>query len=524
MTFNPIPMKTVNCKSRLLFIACMFFLQAVLAQTSGRVVINEYMPWTSNGCGTTSEFIELLNFGPGPIDIGCYVITTGTYSITIPPNTILYPGDYFVLAGQDYLPDNCANIDSVGRGVTADLNWNTCGCTNVPIPASGDGLMSDGGSANTPLVLFDPSLNVVDAVVRSLPAEPSSMINTSTVDGMCSQKSFNLGAIPVVYEQLGMSAGRGNSFARTVDGDCGWVKDPQQSANASNNRSGDVTDIRYTFSLINPMDCENQGGRVSIFVEHSNYASIFPMNFTFAIDKNADGIFDLDDDYTTYLDSTPPSIEVTNLPIGHYKITISSVMGCYLKSFEFTILECTPALPVRLESFTYTGTGNGKHSLGWKINGAQSLQKIVVQKAKQGQAFENDKTISVGAASSQTFKTEITNDGHRLFRLQMVTKEGRAFYSPIISAPLGIASTKVWPNPANDILHLQLPLVTTPGMYSYVFFNSSGSVSYKGQLTLKKNQSSYSIPVGHLSPGIYQLQFIDVVANTQPIPFRFVKH
>ena len=60
----------------------------------GKVVINEYMSWPSNGCGVTSEFIELLNYGPGPMNIGCYIITEGDYSITIPANTILQPGAF----------------------------------------------------------------------------------------------------------------------------------------------------------------------------------------------------------------------------------------------------------------------------------------------------------------------------------------------------------------------------------------------------------------------------------------------
>ena len=72
--------------------------------TQGRVLINEYLSWPANSCSVTSEYIELYNFGPGPVDIGCYVLTDGDYSITIPPNTIIQPGQYFVIAGQNSLP------------------------------------------------------------------------------------------------------------------------------------------------------------------------------------------------------------------------------------------------------------------------------------------------------------------------------------------------------------------------------------------------------------------------------------
>jgi len=145
-------------KANLPFIRTSFFLAILVltktsfSQTQGKVVINEYMPWTSNGCGTTSEFVELMNFGPGPVNIGCYILTTGIYSVTIPPNTIINPGQFYVLAGRDFIPNDCANIDSISTGIHANLNWNTCNCTNTAIPQNGDGMMMDGGTSNTPLV------------------------------------------------------------------------------------------------------------------------------------------------------------------------------------------------------------------------------------------------------------------------------------------------------------------------------------------------------------------------------------
>src|SRR5687767_8213518 len=64
---------------------------------AGYVLLNEYMPWTTNTCSVNGEFIEMYNFGPGPMDIGCYIISDGDFSITIPPNTILNAGEFFVL-------------------------------------------------------------------------------------------------------------------------------------------------------------------------------------------------------------------------------------------------------------------------------------------------------------------------------------------------------------------------------------------------------------------------------------------
>jgi hypothetical protein len=182
----------------------------------GRVVINEFMPWS--GCNTASEFIELLNFGPGPMDIGCYIVTNGQYAITIPANTIIQPGEYFVLSGRDTLPTNCGNIDSA---VEVDLNWSTCNCTDKPVPTTGNGLLVNGGSSNEKVVLLDPNLNVLDAVSRSSTPSSSVSITTATAGGACTANTFNLGTMGVAYESINIATGIDNSFARRVDGDCG---------------------------------------------------------------------------------------------------------------------------------------------------------------------------------------------------------------------------------------------------------------------------------------------------------------
>jgi hypothetical protein len=519
-------MKTSPIKRVLLFLACLFLMQPMFSQSTGRVVINEYMPWTSNGCGTTAEFIELLNFGPGAVDIGCYIITTGQYSITIPSNTILQPGEFYVLAGQDFIPDDCANIDSTNKGVHADLNWNACKCTNAPIPTSGDGLMTDGGTSNTPLILFDPNLIIIDAVVRSLPAEPSTVLNSSTIGVKCRMKTFDIGMMPVVYEELGMSAGRGNSFARTTDGDCGWVKDSRQSANASNNRKGDVSDITYSFSLINAFSCDSTGGKVDIHVEHSNYGAVFPMSYTVAIDINNDGLFDINDEYTTFIDSTPPSIEASGLPIGHYRITVSSVKGCYLKTFEFSIFTCTQVLPVRLDYFKHIGQKDGRHQLQWKLQGIENLQRTSLQKAKRSNEFITDKIIDGSTAGSgeKIFFTDVAaDDSYKYFRLMIITKSGEIFYSPVVYAKSYFSENKIWPNPVMDNINLQLTSASLKTI-SYSVYNTTGKAVQKGSLLINKGQTLSTLDVERLMPGVYQLHLSSFTEDNQPISFRFVKH
>ena len=500
---------------------------AAVAQTTGRVVINEYMPRTSNACGVTSEFVELLNFGPGPVNISCYILTTGVYSVTIPPNTILQPGRFYVLAGQNSIPGNCANVD--GNPVTANLNWNTCNCTNQPIPTSNssEGMMADDGYS--PMVLLDPSLNVIDAVIRNLPGAATGPVTSSSVNGSCSAKTFTLGNMGINYEILGMAPGNQNSFARTRDGDCVWVKETQESGGATNNRTGRTSDIAYDFIPVNLTDCGENQGTISIFVKHANYASIFPMNYTIVRDSNNNGVFDFGDAYTTETVYEPPFIEIENLPVGRYIITVASSKGCYLETFgPFTITTCNPGtLPVRLAGFKNTGTRNGQHHLEWLLREVQNLQSIVVEKGTSdgrfvtetilsNEMFRGDKLYTYAATASPAFP---------LYRLKVTSKNGRSFYSPVINVASGTEPppVRISPNPATTDLRIQFT-----GRHlqkaAYTIYNSNGLAVKAGHLPLPDSENKASISLQSLMPGTYHLQLTGLSGQLQPISFRFVKH
>jgi hypothetical protein len=515
-----------SCIRLVCIAAILFFTKTVLAQSQGKVVINEYLPWTSNSCGVPSEFVELLNFGPGPVNIGCYILTTGIYSVTIPPNTILQPGQFYVLAGKDFISGNCANVDSSSTGVHANLNWNTCNCTNTTIPSasSSEGMMADDGYS--PLVLLDPSLNVIDAVVRGLPAKPSTTITTSSVSGACSSKTFNLGTRSISYEQLGMAPGNQNSYARSLDGDCNWLKQPNVSGNATNNRSGNTTDISYELDMVNPTSCDETGmGSVSIYVKHSNYASVFPMSYTIATDVNNDGVYDFSDSYATYSDDSPPFIEVDNLPVGKYRLTVYSVKGCYLKTFDFSIIPCNPStLPVRLVYFKQAAMPTtSQHQLEWLLQDVQNLQSIVVEKSMEGNRFVTDQILTnEQQRGDKVFSIPVAASPFTYYRLKVTTRSGHSFYSTVVRTTSGVTgAARVWPNPATDKLHLELPETGAQNL-AYTIFNTSGTVASKGNLQVKQGENApvISLPPS-MQPGVYHLQ---VTGGGQPISFRFVKH
>ena len=481
---------------------CLLF-PALLAGNSfsqGRVVINEYMPWTPSACGPSAEFIELLNFGPGPMNIGCYFLTDGDYAITIPPNTILQPGEFYVISGMDVIPYPCANIDST---IHTDLNWTTCNCTSATIPVTGDGFLTDGGYANEQLVLLDPLLNVVDAVVRSLPVEPSALITTSMAGG-CIPRSFDLDLMTINYETIGESAGRGNSFSRRLDGDCGWVKDPQQSGNATNNTPGDVSDVTYAFQYINSMGCPNNGA-VLVTVYAANYSNVFPMTYTLAFDADADGIFESTDTYTTGTVTNPNTIAINNLVPGMYRLTVGSVKGCNLRTFPFIIVNCHNVLAAQLTAFTVSRHSGGLRC-SWTLEKTTELSTVTIERSADGIHFMAWNNTAVPATGgSPWYFTQVYPDdlpGQQYFRLKMTSTQGSITYSTVVQLSAETGSLQCWPNPARDILNIQYPSAW-PATLTVI--SSNGICVIRERVPVSRLNQTIQLNLRSLATGMYRL-------------------
>lgn len=384
--------------------------------------------------------------------------------------------------------------------------------------------MQDDGYS--PLVLLDPSLKVIDAVVRGLPGAATGPVTSSGVGGGCTSKTFNIGSMNIDYEVLGMAPGTQNSYARTRDGDCVWVKETAESGGTTNNRSGRVSDISYQFDMVNPTDCGSDQGTVSIYVKHSNYAAVFPMTYTIVLDSNKDGVFGLTDQYRTDTVYNPPFIDITNLPKGTYMVTVASVKGCYLQTFgPFNIISCNPStLPVKLVYFKQAGSSNRQHQLEWLLQEVQNLQSIVVEKSADGEVFVTEKVlVNEKDRGPKLYAASVPEQASfPYYRLKITQKNGPSLYSPVINSAMGMPAgiNRVWPNPATNRLVVELAGRTNQ-VLPYTIFDVNGVAVGKGILPLSsgKNTGSISLPAS-LRTGVYQLQ----LHGQQLISFRFVKH
>jgi hypothetical protein len=504
-------LKLTGHYSAVLLFALLCFTQSVSAQ--GRVVINEFMAWS--GCTTTSEYIELMNFGPGPMNIGCYVVTNGKYSVTIPANTIIQPKQYFILSGQDILPQSCGNRDST---VHVDLNWTTCNCTNAPVPTTGDGFMKDGGNANEKVVLLDPAMNVIDAVSRDIPVSASFPITTPALSGGCTSHTFDLSTMPISYESINNATGIDNSYSRKVDGDCGWIKTPAISARAPN-KTNSTSSATYNFSTLSASECSGTTGSISIRVSATDVNSLFPMTYLLGYDADANGVFNANDQYTSGVDNSSPSIDISNLAYGQYRITVGSSSSCNLKTYDFFIFNCYGmVLPVKLLSFAYQGEENGNPVFRFRVDEASTLKNVVLE----GNDGGNYKPVA--SLYGPFSKNEITITANALFRsyrLRLSNQADVVSYSQEMAVPLQTASVHYWPNPVKDkiFISIDIPAKTT---VSYIILNATGGVIKKEERPVNAGKQTISIATDDLAKGFYYLKMTSVSLQ-QPLFISFLK-
>ena len=483
----------------LLCLAIMLLPAASKAQ--GRLVINEFMAWPGESCSVTAEFIELKNMGPGPMNIGCHVITDGDFAITIPANTILKPGEFYVLGGQDVINSPCANLS---KNITVNLNWTTCGCTNSAIPTTGEGLLTDGGSAGEQLVLFNPAGTIIDAVVREInKIESSSYITTKTTVG-CTGFSFDLDNLSIIYEEIGESQGRGNSFARKMDGDCDWVKETQQNGGTTNNIAGEAATLSMTETYTMNQNCNGGNATFTVTNTSPTPASFFPFTYILGYDNNGDGIFGTGDIFSNGSDNTAPSIQLTGLPLGSYDIVLEPAAGCNQKFFTFTLGPCA-TMPIKLKQFS--GSNNGKlNRFNIEIETDADMKMLTLESSFDGLKF--NRAASIPFADRVGLQNIVFNSeagAETYFRLSMTDDNNKTSYSNIVNLVRTSNNNQLFsiaPNPFTEFLGLS-QYTTKEDVLLINIMSPAGQVVLADRYALKVGQNNIRLLTSKLAKGLY---------------------
>ena len=486
----------------------LFFAGISAGKAQGRLVINEFLAWPGESCSVTSEFIELKNMGPGPMDIGCYVITDGDFAITIPANTILQPGEFYILGGQNTINAPCANVSS---NITVNLNWNTCGCTTGDIATAVGGLMTDGGSASEQLVLFNPSGTVIDAVIRKISGKETSANITTSSAGSCGTFTFDLDNLAIVYEEIGESQGRGNSFARKTDGDCVWIKETQQNGGTTNSAVGEASTL--SMSLLTTLNMNCTTGNAVFTVNNPSPSTFFPMAYTLGYDNNGDGQFTGTDTYATGTDNTSPSVDFSNLSLGSYNILLEPVSGCNYQFFTFELGPCA-TMDIKLKNFA--GSNLGKYNrFQIEIETDNDLKMLNLESGTDGRNFGNPAVVPFEKRKgNQVIQFNQESNGAQFFRLAMTDINGKIRYSKIINLTGTQESSqiKIAPNPFSEYIGLS-EFCSKEDLLQVNIISTAGQVMITEKFNMKPGQNNFRMVTSRLPKGIYLIQLKKMISG-----------
>lgn len=226
------------------------------------VLINEVMINPNNTCDgscmpSTAEWIELFNTCNTPVDISCYVITDGDFSVTIPSGSSIPANGYFV-------------IGSNNSGGAVNVNIATCGCTAGL--AAEIGILSNNAEQ---LLLLNSGGIQQDAIYWGAGQFPMNI--TSATLGSCAplivNRPNNTGFAVVPVANDGCSVGRTCDASATWQVKCGG----NISKGASNGMMG-VPAFSASNTNVCPGDCisftdNSQGNPISWFWNFSGAAT-----------------------------------------------------------------------------------------------------------------------------------------------------------------------------------------------------------------------------------------------------------
>jgi len=345
---------------------------------------------------------------------------------------------------------------------------------------------------------------IIDAVVRKIDNIETSSTITSRTTASCTGFSFDLDNLSIIYEEIGESQGRGNSFARKIDGDCVWVKETQQNAGATNNAAGEAATLTMTETYAINENCTGGSATFTVTNTSPTPASFFPFTYILGFDNNGDGIFGSGDLYTSGTDDTAPSIQLTGLALGSYDIVLEPATGCNQKFFTFNIGPCI-TMAIKLRQFT--GTNIGKFNrFNIDIETDADMKMLVLESSLDGKKFNKVADIPFAdrvGLQNIVFTSEAGSAS--FFRLAMTDDNNKTSHSKVVNlvrASSGSQLVNIAPNPFTDYLGLS-QYATKEDILMINIMSPAGQIVLTAQYALKVGQNNIRLLTSKLPRGLY---------------------
>jgi gliding motility-associated-like protein len=406
------------------------------------VLINEVMINPNNACDgacvpNTAEWIELFNTCTTPVDLSCYVITDGDFTITLPSGSSIPANGYFV-------------IGSNNSGGLLDINISSCGCTSGP--ATEIGILSNTAEQ---LILVNSAGVQQDAIYWGAGQFPMNI--TSMTLGACApiniNKPNNTGFALVPNSTDGCSIGRTCDASTTWQLKCGSNISkgatnglmgipaftasntsvcPGDCISFTDNSLGNPLTWFWTFSGAatgnsnsqNPSSvCYNNTGNFTVTLQITNTCGTFtntqtgyiqvgagatpnitangPLNFcagnSVTLSTNAVGTYQWQQNGVNISGATNSTLVVTQS--GDYSVSVGS--GSCAGVSNTLQVNVTPATIAIINSLSSTTICNGETVILESVNTADSYQWLLNGTAIAGETNQQLTVSTAGAYSLQ---------------------------------------------------------------------------------------------------------------------------
>ena len=183
------------------------------------------------------------------------------------------------------------------------------------------------------------------------------------------------------------------------------------------------------------------------------------------------------------------------------------------------------SLPLKMGELTATRERN-KIQLSWETLSEQNTSHFIIERSADGNRFTSLGQIPAKGNSDSKSAYQYPDaqplNGTNFYRLKMVDLDGIFTYSRVIAIKNedGLNAIQLFPNPATDVLQLQIPShLKITATISIV--DMAGRTIRSNNIQLAEGNNASSIPVRELAPGTYQL--IIAYSNNEKQARSFIK-
>jgi hypothetical protein len=211
----------------------------------------------------------------------------------------------------------------------------------------------------------------------------------------------------------------------------------------------------------------------------------------------------------------------------YYDISSNSAMS------EFNVIDMTQTTSVlaffKMAPLPFTNTGNvltslqyfkavpgsNKVTISWETASEQEISKFVIERSQDGLSFGELTTLpSLGNSDSpqQYATTDLTPlVGVSYYRLKIINNQGKTLFSEIVKvefATIKKSNIKLYPNPVNDVLHLEIPENGSQSIWTCRLVNFESKIQFSGQAYTAELEALINKWLPQLRTGVYVLQLI----------------